>query len=267
MNLVHVIAEDITERNKMIAELQNAEKLESIGILAGGIAHDFNNLLTGIFGYIDIARSYNSSGSADNVSLNLSKAHDVLNRARALTQQLLTFSKGGAPVKKMLSLQPLLTNTTNFVLSGSAVNARFSFPDNLWPCEVDENQLGQVIDNLVINARQSMPTGGTVVVMAENIPSGQAVPAPLAPGAYVHISIHDFGTGITREHLPPPICSTRSSPPNRKEADSVLLRHIPSSKSTEGQLKPIRAWDWYNNPYLPTCNTFRHHGNNRLRSE
>jgi PAS domain S-box-containing protein len=193
------IAHDITERNKMIVELQNAQKLESLGILAGGVAHDFNNLLTGIFGFIDLARSVSKDGMAVEY---LGAALATMNRARALTQQLLTFSKGGAPVKRILSLQPLLTSTTNFVLSGSTVNARFCLPENLWLCEVDENQFCQVIDNIVINARQAMPTGGTVVVMAENIPPGEAIPAPLAPGAYVHISIHDFGIGIAREHLP-----------------------------------------------------------------
>ncbi|HMD68484.1 MAG TPA: PAS domain S-box protein, partial [Chitinivibrionales bacterium] len=201
VNLVHVIAEDITERNKMIAGLQNAEKLESLGILAGGIAHDFNNLLTGIFGFIDVARLYNTSGAADKVSVNLTKALDVFNRARALTQQLLTFSKGGLPVKKVLALPQLLTNTTNFVLSGSMVGARFTFSEDLWPCEVDENQIGQVIDNIVINARQAMPTGGALVITAENMPQGSQVPAPLVPGDYVKISIRDSGTGISKEHL------------------------------------------------------------------
>jgi signal transduction histidine kinase/CheY-like chemotaxis protein len=203
------IKRDVTERKraeearqKLDQRMQQVEKLESIGILAGGIAHDFNNLLTGIFGYIDIARLYNSSGAADKVSVNLSKALDVFNRARALTQQLLTFSKGGRPVKRTLPLQPLLTSTVNFVLSGSTVTARFSLPDNLWPCEVDENQISQVVDNIVINARQAMPTGGTLVVTAENIGEDRPVPAPLLPGKYVHISIHDFGIGIASEHLP-----------------------------------------------------------------
>jgi PAS domain S-box-containing protein len=180
---------DVTERKqaeearqKLDQQIQQVEKLESIGILAGGIAHDFNNLLTGIFGYIDVARLYNSSGASDKVTMNLSKALEVFNRARALTHQLLTFSKGGTPVKKTLPLTPLLASTTNFVLSGSNINARFSFSNDLWPCEVDENQLGQVIDNIIINARQAMPTGGSIVVTAENIPQGHPVPAPLAPG-------------------------------------------------------------------------------------
>ena len=103
-------------RQKFDQQIQQVEKLESLGILAGGIAHDFNNLLTGIFGFIDVARLYNASGAADKVSVNLTKALDVFNRARGLTQQLLTFSKGGLPVKKVLALPQLLTNTTNFVL-------------------------------------------------------------------------------------------------------------------------------------------------------
>jgi PAS domain S-box-containing protein len=196
------LCRDISEKKKMEESLSKAEKLESLGILAGGIAHDFNNLLTGIFGYIDIARLYNSSGSADKVSMNLSKALDVFNRARALTQQLLTFSKGGRPVKKIMGLSTLLTNSANFVLSGSSVSPRFLFPEDLWACEVDENQMGQVIDNIVINARQAMPTGGTVIVTAENVPAEEPVPQPLLAGDYVKISIRDFGIGIAKEHLP-----------------------------------------------------------------
>ena len=196
------LCRDITDKKRMEENLNKSEKLESLGILAGGIAHDFNNLLTGIFGFIDVARLYNTSGASDKVSVNLTKALDVFNRARALTQQLLTFSKGGLPVKKVLALPQLLTNTTNFVLSGSMVGARFSFPENLWPCEIDENQIGQVIDNIVINARQAMPTGGALVITAENVPRGSPVPAPLAPGDYVKVSVRDSGTGISREYLP-----------------------------------------------------------------
>ncbi len=193
---------DITEKKKFEDALTNAEKLESLGILAGGIAHDFNNLLTGVFGYIDLARMFNAAGAHDKVSQNLSKALDVFNRTRALTQQLLTFSKGGMPVKKTVSLASIIISATQFVLSGSSVSPHFAFPDDLWPCDIDENQFGQVLDNIIINARQAMPTGGSIVVFAENIVHGAPIPSVLKPGNYVRISIKDFGTGISKEHLP-----------------------------------------------------------------
>jgi two-component system cell cycle sensor histidine kinase/response regulator CckA len=199
--LLGSVVRDVTEKKKIEETLRNNEKLESIGILAGGIAHDFNNLLTGIFGYLDLARFYNKTGVREKVSENLSSAFGVFNRAKNLAQQLLTFSKGGKPVKKILGLKPLLMEVTTFALSGSTVTPRFSIQDDLWACEVDEDQFKQVIDNLVINARQAMPDGGSVLVSAENFVKSTPDPLPLPQGRYIKISIQDFGVGISPDDL------------------------------------------------------------------
>jgi PAS domain S-box-containing protein len=192
---------DITEKQKTEASLRNIQKLEAIGALAGGIAHDFNNLLSGIFGYINLACKYATDNHLTKIEQYLSKALDVFERAKALTHQLLTFAKGGEPVKKTFLLCELLKNTTAFALTGSNVNAIFNIDPDLWPCDVDENQINQVIDNIVINARQAMPEGGTVVVTAKNVVAGTPVPPPLKYGNYVFISIRDQGTGIAKEYL------------------------------------------------------------------
>jgi signal transduction histidine kinase/ActR/RegA family two-component response regulator len=181
------------------AALVRAEKLESLGILAGGVAHDFNNLLTGIYGFLNCAFA-KVRGGAD-AAVDLSQAMGTLDRARHLTTQLLTFAKGGVPVRKPMDIGKLLEDTLPFVLSGSSVVYELSLPPDLWPCNGDENLLAQVIDNVVINARQSMPGGGKVWISAQNIAPGAGVAQPLRPGAYVKITVRDEGSGIKPEHL------------------------------------------------------------------
>lgn len=192
---------DITDKQKTEASLRNIQKLEAIGALAGGIAHDFNNLLSGIFGYINLAYKYAADNQLTKVEQYMFKALDVFERAKALTHQLLTFAKGGEPVKTTFLLAELLKNTTAFALTGSNVNAIFDIDPDLWPCDVDENQINQVVDNIVINARQAMPEGGTVVVTAKNITAETPVPPPLKLGKYVFIGFRDQGTGIAKEYL------------------------------------------------------------------
>ena len=150
----------------MEKELQNARKLESLGVLAGGIAHDFNNLMGGIFGYIDLALE---DCEDPKISRYLAKTMNTIERARGLTQQLLTFSKGGSPVRKLDDLFPLVQETAQFALSGSNVSCTFDVAGNLWWCNFDNGQIGQVVDNIVINAQQAMPGGGTIEISAENI--------------------------------------------------------------------------------------------------
>jgi PAS domain S-box-containing protein len=190
---------DVTQRKRMEEELQKAQRLDSLGVLAGGIAHDFNNLLTGIFGYISLARSVTSDQKALTY---LDATLASMNRARALTQQLLTFAKGGAPVQKSTPLFPFLQDTAQFALSGSNILCKFVFAPNLPPCNIDKNQIGQVIDNIVINAQQAMPSGGTIEIAAVNMDiSANAHPA-LRKGMYVKVSIKDSGIGIPKEILP-----------------------------------------------------------------
>ena len=177
VNLVHTIIENITERKRMEEELQKAQKLESLGVLAGGIAHDFNNLLAGIFGNIDLARSVSKD---PRVTGHLEATIATMGRARALTLQLLTFAKGGSPVQKTTPLVPFIQDSAHFALSGSNISCRFFLAGDLRPCNIDKNQIGQVIDNIVINAQQAMPNGGAIEIKAENRAFGEKEHPPLA---------------------------------------------------------------------------------------
>lgn len=198
---VVLVFRDITDKQKTDSALQNAEKLEAIGLLAGGIAHDFNNLLGGIFGYIDLARVQAEKGNSRGSENALSKACGVYDRAKYLTQQLLTFSKGGTPVRKTQAIAEHVQQAVTFALSGSNVSPVFAVPSEVWPCDFDENQMAQVFDNIVINARQGMPLGGNLDVTVRNIAPEDA-PQELPPGAYVRTSICDYGNGILKDHLP-----------------------------------------------------------------
>jgi PAS domain S-box-containing protein len=192
------VVRDITERKKTESMLINAQKLESLGILAGGIAHDFNNLLSGIFGNIDMAIG---NTKEETTAKYMKNAFGVLDRARSLTQQLLTFSKGGSPVKKLENLTPFLENTVRFALSGSTISPKFDVPSETWPCDIDKNQIGQVIDNIVINAQQAMPAGGVIEVSAKNVLMEESPLPKLKGGSFVKISISDHGVGIPKDHL------------------------------------------------------------------
>jgi PAS domain S-box-containing protein len=191
---VVLVFRDMTEKNRLLEAAQKTQKLESLGILAGGIAHDFNNLLVGIYGYIDMARDQPTEART---SAFLDAAIATIGRAQSLTHQLLTFAKGGAPIRKTSPLFPFIKETVQFALSGSAVTCRFEVEPDLLLCDYDPNQLGQVIDNIVINAEQSMPAGGSIVIIAAN---RELHDHPRLPdGQYVAISIRDTGSGIPRE--------------------------------------------------------------------
>ena len=195
---VATINRDISVRKKMEEDMARSEKLDSIGVLAGGIAHDFNNLLTAIFGNITLAKMYaNREGE---VYKRLEESEKAALRAKDLTQQLLTYSKGGAPVKKTISIGDLATESACFALRGSNVKCEFSFPDDLWPVEADEGQLSQAVNNLIINAAHAMPEGGAIQVYGANV-SGDRNGLPPMKGNHVLISIMDHGIGIPQEHL------------------------------------------------------------------
>ncbi len=191
---------DITSRVQLEQERLKSQKLESLGVLAGGIAHDFNNFLTAISTNIAMARMY---GNLDHdIADMLSDAEKASARAKALTQQLLAFAKGGDPVKRTVRLGELLRDTAAFALSGSNVKSVFSLPEDLRLVMIDEGQIGQVIHNLVINADQAMPGGGTVEIAAENVvvDIGEGS-LPLERGNYVKVTVTDHGIGISRKHL------------------------------------------------------------------
>ena len=193
------IFRDVTEKKKMIEELIKAQKLESLGVLAGGIAHDFNNLLTAILGNISLAKMY--AKPQDIITDYLHKTEKASIRAQGLTKQLLTFSKGGAPIKKVTPLTELIKDSTSFVLRGSKVKCDYHFDQNLWAVEADEGQLSQVAQNLVINASQAMPDGGTITILATNESLALNESSSLPPGNYIKLIFQDHGTGIPPEHL------------------------------------------------------------------
>lgn len=189
------MAYDITNERRLAEEMARAEKLESVGVLAGGIAHDFNNLLTGILGNISLARC--DIDDDKSIAELLEQAEEAAMRARSLTQQLLTFSRGGAPVTAVISIQSLLRECSELALAGSTARCRFDLADGLKLVEVDEGQFSQVIANLIMNADQAMPDGGEVVVSSRNIGIGKNSRLPLPAGQYVRISVRDCGVGIS----------------------------------------------------------------------
>lgn len=196
---VVVAFREITELRRLEEERLRAQKLESLGLLAGGIAHDFNNILTGILGNISLARMALQSGG-DHPSL-LQEAEKACMRAKDLSQQLLTFARGGAPVRQMTSMAGLVKDTVEFCLRGSNVRADLHISVDLWPAEVDPGQIAQVVNNVVLNSKQAMPGGGVLVVRVENADLEQGGPHPVDPGRYVRITVKDTGIGVPREYL------------------------------------------------------------------
>ncbi|MGQ9669777.1 MAG: PAS domain S-box protein [Desulfosoma sp.] len=196
---IWTFVQDISDRKLAEQERLRAQKLESLGLLAGGIAHDFNNILTGILGHISLIKHAIKNGAP--AGDRLDHVEKACLRAQELTRQLLTFAKGGAPVKKTGSLQDLIRDCTEFSLRGTPSQARFDLPEDLWLVDYDAAQISQVLQNLVINAHQAMPHGGTVTVEAQNIFVEESADLPLRPGRYVAVSVEDHGIGIPEEHM------------------------------------------------------------------
>ncbi len=196
---VVLVFRDMTEKHRLLDNMQRIDKLDSLGVLAGGIAHDFNNLLAGIFGYLDMARARSVTDTT--VSKYLDKAATVFERAKDLTQQLLTFSKGGVPKRKTGQLGKLVKENAAFVLSGTNVICDFHIAQDLWLADFDENQIGQVIDNIVLNAQQAMPVGGTIVIAMNNHSLKDNDTLTLKAGNYIKVSITDTGVGIPENLL------------------------------------------------------------------
>jgi len=186
---------DITERKDMEEEIRRNQNLESLGLLAGGIAHDFNNVLTGITGNLGVLDYTLDEGSVEHEVV--ATALRAAERASGLSQQLLTFAKGGAPVTEATSIEELLRETTELSLRGSKTKPAYCFAEYLCPVNIDKGQIAQVLQNLVLNADQAMPEGGTVKVVAENVEISDRDHLPLAKGPYVKISVVDQGIGMS----------------------------------------------------------------------
>lgn len=194
-----VIVEDMTERRRIEEERLRAQKLESLGLLAGGIAHDFNNILTAVLGNISIARQ--SAPTVSDIREALQDAERAALRARDLTHQLLTFSKGGAPIKKLHDVAALVREAASFTVRGSASRCIYEFAPDTWAAEVDGGQLTQVIQNLIINADQAMPNGGLIRLRVANRILKEGEVDQLPAGRYVEIKVSDTGTGIPERLL------------------------------------------------------------------
>lgn len=178
-----IVIRDVTDKLQREEERLRLKKLESVGVLAGGIAHDFNNLLTGLMGNIELAKHYLEP--ADPAYRFINEAESAMNAAKGLSQQLLTFAKGGSPIKRVISLNEELVACAHFILRGTNVELDCRIEDDLLPVEVDLGQINQVISNIMINAMQAMPGGGRIILRAEN-----------ESDAFIKISIQDQGAGI-----------------------------------------------------------------------
>lgn len=198
--VVMSIARDTTERKRIEEEVQKSQRFESIGLLAGGIAHDFNNLLSIILGNAQLAGMM----SAQNKDLSrfLHNIEQGAAQASTLTQQLLTFSKGGAPIREVQPLAGLIKNAVQLALSGLDEYAVFDLSEDLYSAEIDKGQIRQVIHNLILNSAQAMPNGGVIKISAKNVHSkSRRRLQHLGPGPYVQISIKDSGIGIPKSEL------------------------------------------------------------------
>ncbi|OGR03331.1 MAG: hypothetical protein A2520_04965 [Deltaproteobacteria bacterium RIFOXYD12_FULL_53_23] len=196
---VVLVFRDVTNQQRLEAEIQKIEKLESVGVLAGGIAHDFNNILTAVMGNLSLAlRLTDHDDQRHDLLANAGKA---ARRAIKLTRQLLTFAKGGEPVREVAAIDEVIRESAEFILHGSNCSYSFEYPDDLWSARFDRGQISQVIQNLVLNAIQAMPAGGTIKIRCANqeIEPGSALPLPT--GRYLSISLRDNGPGIPLEQI------------------------------------------------------------------
>jgi PAS domain S-box-containing protein len=235
-----LVFRDITVLLRTEQELIKVKKLESVGVLAGGIAHDFNNILTIILGNIELARLDNNL-SAESLEV-LQEAEMASLRAQGLTKQLLTFAKGGAPVKETASLPDIIMESANFILHGNSVACRSTFPDDLWQVDIDKGQISQVVQNIILNASQAMPNGGFIEVICENVDTAESgeLDTP-GGGRYVKMSIKDRGIGIPAnilERIFDPYFSTkqRGSGLGLAITHSIIAKHggFISVESTPG---------------------------------
>ncbi len=234
--------------NQLHQQIERTQHLESLGHLAGGIAHDFNNLLTAVMGNISLARF--DAGAQSGISDLLGEAERAALRARDLTQQLLTFAKGGSPIRAATDLAGVVREVAEFALHGSSVRLEFRFAEKLWPADVDKSQVGQVVQNLVLNGAQAMADGGRLEIELANeaVVTGAEV-SDLVPGCYLRLTIRDFGIGISADALPrifDPYFTTKSqgSGLGLATVHSIVKRHGGGIDvdSTVGRGTCFRVW-------------------------
>lgn len=192
------IYRDISARRKLEDQLLHAHKMESIGRLAGGVAHDFNNIVTGIFGYLEAARADLAAGrSAD---ADLAEVERAGRRAAELTRQLLGFARRQIAEPRIVDLNELTRALQSLLtrLIGEDIDLVLDLESALGPVRLDPSQFEQVLVNLAVNARDAMPTGGSLTITTRNRVPGGAAPPPdeLLPGAWVELVTRDTGMGM-----------------------------------------------------------------------
>ncbi len=256
------IIRDITERKKIEEEKKRleqqyiqAQRLESIGLIASGIAHDFKNLLTIAFGYIEIARERCLCN--EKITKSMEKAMNALVRCQNLTQQLLSFSRTKKPIRKVASISDIFKKSSQLVLSGSNIECSYVVENEIWSVEVDESQITQVIENVLINAWHAMPEGGTIDIAICNKSVKPEDNLPLKSGKYVEVTVVDHGIGISKEDLPlvfDPFFTTKQDGSGLGLATSysIMSKHegIITAESLEGQGASFRL-------YLPAASKKR----------
>ncbi len=267
------VLRDITSEDKMQREMQRMARLDSLGVMAGGIAHDFNNLLTAIAANMGLARDVLRATPSALADACLADAEVAASRARGLTQQLLTFSKGGAPVRETITLPPIAREAASLALTGSRSRCEIDAPDTLWPVSADKGQVSQVLHNLLLNADQAMPEGGSISLRLSNARIERGASDLVPPGPYVQIVVQDQGHGIApeiRDKIFDPFFTTKhqgsglglasawsivrnhdgyirvESTPGRMSAFSVLLPASPEFAPREDDLaaEPPRPRAW-----------------------
>jgi signal transduction histidine kinase/CheY-like chemotaxis protein len=241
------IREQLERQSRLESEIERAARLESLGVLAGGIAHDFNNLLTVVIGNLSLAL-FDEKISKD-TGVCLREIEKAAFRARDLTQQLLTFAKGGDPLRSTVALPELVRTAAESVLHGSSVRCDFDFSPGLWSADVDRNQIAQAIQNVVLNAMQAMPHGGVIRISLTNDEIAPGTKNALAGGRYVRVTIADSGGGIKPEILSrifDPFFSTKKTGTGLglATAYSIIKRHkgCIEAQSTFGQGATFTLW-------------------------
>jgi PAS domain S-box-containing protein len=238
---------DITERQRLAEEQLRASKLESVGQLAGGIAHDFNNLLAAMLGNVSLASQM--LDTPDELETCLKQTEAAIWRARGLTQQLLTFAKGGAPVARPTDVRTVSRQAVELALRGTNVRLELDFPADLWPAEVDPGQLAQVFQNLALNSVQAMNGQGQVWLSARNVPVTAADRPTSLHGDAICFAVRDAGPGLSPEamgRLFEPYFTTRSgaSGLGLATAYNIVRRHsgLLTADASPGQGACFSVW-------------------------
>ncbi|MBF0564867.1 MAG: response regulator [Nitrospirae bacterium] len=211
-NMVDALQKEEAEKKMLEQHIANLQKIEAVSILAGGIAHDFNNILTSLLGKVHLCKR--NVGNHGKVIEKLTEAEDIIKQSKHLANKMVALANGGHPKKQITSIEGLIRDTTKSLLAGTNVNCNISTPENLYLCETDKEQITQVINNVILNAKDSMPEGGTIDIIISNILIEKTAALPLERGKYVKISITDHGHGIPEDMLDKvfiPFFTTRSN--------------------------------------------------------